>query len=248
MDKDSFKRNVIVANNTSEDTSFILLVFNHGRQIDFTVSGKTINKYQFDIKSGEIKDIMVDLQNFKDGFHAITYIILKDPDELPMDSKSSMDLTDIFTIRVNLLKNITNIPIERPNLFGGEEVGNERRIDGVFLGETEEKYNILFNENLNGGSIKFNLVYGNSSTETIDFYLVALLNNEQIPLEKQKYVYDKLDPDEEKVVPLEFNENLDEINNSFQVLMISSPFENVTKEDPFLQFNSKVSNKVTITR
>lgn len=244
---DSFNRNVVVANKTTKDTSFTLLVFNHGEQMDFITSDVVTNNYQFDIESGQIADIAVNLQDIKDGYNSVTYIILKDPNELPQDYESSLNLTEMFSIRVNLFKNIDYIPEDRPNLFTEAEINDNRRIDGVFLGEKEEKYNVLYKESAKENSVEYNLVYGNSSSEAFDFYLVALLNNEQISLGKHPFIYDELKPNEEKVLPLDFNRTLDKANNTYQILMIPTPFEKVTKEEPFLMFSPTVSNRVTIT-
>lgn len=245
---DSFKRDVAISNKTKNDTTFLLLVFNHGHQMDFKVSGNITNKYQFDIKSGETKNIEVTLQDLNDGFHSITYVILINPNELSNDENSSINLTELFSIRINIFKNVEEIPNTRPKLFTESKTHDEGKIHGVLLGEEGNIYKILFKENVNENGFSHNLVYGNSSSELFDFYLVALLNYEQISLGDQKYIYDELKPNEEKVLHLEFKEHLNQKVNAYQILMLPTPFEEVTKEEPFLEHNVIMSNKVKIIK
>ncbi|OZU88629.1 hypothetical protein CIL03_10050 [Virgibacillus indicus] len=249
IEHESFKRNIVLGNKTSKEGSFILLIFNHGEQMNFKVGdGKVSNNYRFDIKKEKYKDLEVTLLNLEDGFHSITYVLLNDPEEVPNDYETSMELADLFSIRVNLLKNIDNIPEERPNLFTEGIESEERRIHGAFLSKKEVPYETLYKEDMGEKEIPYTLFYGNSHSEKIDFYLVALLNYQQTQLGTDDFLYDTLETDQEKSISLDFNLPLKEESNSFQVLMIPTPFEPVSKEKTFLPQDPSASNRVLILK
>ncbi|MBP1949339.1 hypothetical protein J2Z82_002276 [Virgibacillus litoralis] len=249
IDNESFKRNIVLGNKTSKDGSFILLIFNHGEQMNFKVGdGKISNSYRFDIEKEEYKDLEVSLLDLEDGFHSITYILLNDPKEAPSDYETSMELADLFSIRVNLLKNIDNIPEQRPSLLTKGIKSEERRIHGAFLSKKEVPYEALYKEEMGEKEIPYTLFYGNSNSEKIDFYLVALFNYQQTPLGNDDFIYDTLEPDQEKSISLDFNLPLEEESNYFQVLMIPTPFEPVSKEEAFLPQDPLASNRVLILK
>lgn len=248
INNESFKRSVVLGNKTSQDSSFILLIFNHGEQIEFTVGDSKIsNNYSFNIKSGEYMNLEVSLLNLKDGFNSITYIILKDPKKFPDRFETSMELADLFSIRVNLLKNIDNIPVERPNLFTEAIKSENRKVNGVLISNGENLYEILYKEEINKKNIRHNLIYGNSNSKAIDFYIIGLFNFQQTPLNGKTFIYDTLKPDEEKSIYIDFDiPLLEKKNNSFQILMIPIPFEPISKENPFLFQDPLASNRVLL--
>jgi len=246
INNESFNKSIVLGNKTSRDGSFILLIFNHGEQIDFKVGdSKLSNNYSFDIKSGEYMNIEVSLLNLKDGFNSITYILIKDPKVFPNSYETSMELSDIFSIRVNLLKNTDKIPTERPDLFSETIKSETRRVHGPLISNHENLYEILYNERMSNDDFQFNLIYGNSNSRAIDFYIVGLLNYQQIPLNESSFIYDKLEQNDEKSIPINFNITLlEEENNSFQIIMIPTPFEPISKEEPFLFQDPLASNRV----
>ncbi|PLR77311.1 hypothetical protein CU633_11100 [Bacillus sp. V3-13] len=247
INNESFKRSVVLGNKTAKEGSFILLIFNHGEQIDFKVGDSQISdSYNFEIGSGEYMDLEVSLLDLKEGFHSITYILLKDPKKFPDDYETSMELSDLYSIRVNLLKNIDNIPTERPDLFTEAIKSENRRVHGALLSKRENLYQALYKKVMGEKDIPYTLFYGNSNSESLDLYLVGLVNFKQTPLGNKTYIYDKLEPNEEKSIPLEFNTPLEEKNNSFQVLMIPTPFETLSREEPFLVQDPLASNRVLL--
>lgn len=249
INQDSFRKSVVLGNKTSKDSSFILLVFNHGEQVDFKLpDGKIYSNHSFDIESGEYMDLEVSLVDLEDGFHSITYILMQNPGKLPSDYETAVALADVYSIRINLFKNIDNIPDERPSLFTEALISEERRVHGVFLGKRDQLYDALFKEEVADSGFPYTLLYGNSNSEPLDFYIVGLLNFKQTPLGNHSYIYDTLEPGEEKSFPIEFNGTLKEINNSFQVLMIPTPFTPVTQQNPFLLQDPLASNRMLLLK
>ncbi|MBX9956337.1 hypothetical protein H7T43_15665 [Peribacillus simplex] len=81
---------------------------------------------------------------------------------------------------MNLLKNIDNIPDARPKKVASQ-ISENRRVHGVIVSESKIPYKILYNNNKNQ-EMTATLYYGNSEEKPVDFYLVGLLDFEQIPL------------------------------------------------------------------
>ncbi|WP_394191467.1 hypothetical protein [Paenisporosarcina quisquiliarum] len=247
---DSFTKSVVLGNKTSKNSSFILLIFDHGEQLEFSVSnGEPTINHSFEIMAGEYKELKVSFQDLDDGFHSITYVVLPNPEKLPDDYETAVSLADIFSIRVNLLKNIDNITDERPALYTDALISEDRKIHGVFLSSRENLYEALYKENMEGNNFSYNLIYGNSNSESLDFYIVGLLNFKQTLISgKNKYIYDNLKPGEEKSIPIEFKESLKERNNSLQFLMITTPFNPITQQKPFLLQDPLASNRMVLIK
>lgn len=241
--EDNFQKSVILGNKTSTESSFVLLIFNHGEQINFEIDNSVTDHYIFDVGPGEHKEMEVSLSDLNDGFHSITYILLNSPEVIPEDYPTSIGLSDLFSIRVNLFKNIDNIPEKRPELSAESIQSEERKIHGTLLSNGDKDYEVLFEHEM-GENNPITLFYGNSNSESIDFYLVSLLNFQQVPIGDDKYIYDELGPDEEKSITIKLEDGfLDNENNVYQTLMIPPPFEAVTEEDPYLLQDPLASNR-----
>nr|AFX82604.1 hypothetical protein [Planococcus citreus] len=250
INDDPFQKDLVLGNKTSEKSSFILVIFNHGKQIEFKVEDKITNKYSFDVEPDEYHKMDISFSDIEDGFHSITYVLLDNPEEFPQDYETAMDLSNIFSVRVNLFKNINSIPDERPELVANAIKSDTRNIHGVLLSDEKEKYKVLFNEPVKENQkLPVKLNYGNANSESMDFYMVSLLNFEQVPINDAPYLYDALGSDEEKELSFDINSHsLNHKNNSYQFIMLPTPFKALTDEDPFLLQDPLASNRATLIR
>lgn len=247
---DVFRKDLVLGNKTSEKGSFVLVIFNHGKQLEFQVGNEITSKYSFDIEPDDYHKMDISLLDIEDGFHSITYMLFDDPETFPQDYEVSMDLSDIFSLRVNLFKNINAIPDERPKLVTDAIQSDTRNIHGLLLSDKKEKYKVIFNEQLGKNqTVPFTLNYGNGNSDAMNFYLVSLLNFEQVPINDAPYLYDALGSEEEKELSLDISSHsLTQEKNSYQFIMIPTPFKALTDEDPFLLQDPLASNRATLIR
>lgn len=245
IEENAFSKDIVIGNKTSKKESFVLIIFNHGEQIDFELEDKDVHgkNYKFEIEPDEYVKLPISLSNLKEDYNSVTYMLLKKPDEAIGDPDKSMELADAFSIRVNLLNGIDEIPKERPKLYDKSIINPERSTHGALVGEKGEMYKIKFLEENHTNNNSYSLVYGNSSSQDLDFYLVGLNDYEQVPIGEENYIYDNLIPDQEKHLSLNYNFNIDK-ESDFQVIMITSPFQSVTEDNPFLLEDPLVSNRV----
>ncbi|CAN7586695.1 hypothetical protein LJR015_001282 [Peribacillus frigoritolerans] len=243
--ENTFTKSVVLGNKTPDHGNFKLLLFNHDKQIDFKVNGDLYTKgYNFDIKADSYKEIKVTLEDLDNGHHSITYLLIKDPNKVPSTYEESVSISEVYEIRVNLLKNIDNIPDARPKKVVSQ-ISENRRVHGVIVSESKIPYKILYNNNKNQ-EMTATLYYGNSEEKPVDFYLVGLLDFEQIPLNKDNYIYDSLEANEEKSLEIKIDKSKLTNKKSFQVLMITSPFQPLSKDEPFIFYSSTSSNRINL--
>lgn len=80
-------------------------------------------------------------------------------------------------------------------------------------------------------SIKISVLYGNLEPEPIDFYLVTLLNWEQIDINNKTYLYDSLNGKENKKLEAAIKNN--NVGGTLVSLMLPNPFVPLPDENPY---------------
>ncbi|MGE7621464.1 hypothetical protein ACQKMD_00010 [Viridibacillus sp. NPDC096237] len=244
--ENNFKKKIILGNKTSKEEEFVLLIFDHAKQINFSIDGKSKRYYIFKTKKDAYKEINVDIKGLSDGFHSISYLILRSPNKKITNLEQSRAYSQVFSIRVNVLKNINEIPTKNKLIRTNNKISNNEAISGVFLGEDNNKYKgKLIQKNSN---FKYNLVYGNQWDRDVDFYIVSLLNWEQINVSnKTPYIYDKLNPGQEVSVITTMNKKqLNKDKNIIVSLFLPTPFKDLTPDNPFVDAGIVSSNRIFI--
>lgn len=243
-----FSKSVVLGNRTSLNGSFVLLVFDHGNQVSFTLgdSEEVMTHYKFEIESEEYKNFEINLNGIEDGFHSITYMLMKDPDEIPENNEDAMLRSDLYSIRVNVLKNIADIPNERPFANKDQVLSESRTVHGPLISSEATPYEVVFDhEGIK--DFQYRLYYGNSFSEKLDFYLVSLVDYEQTPINEKTFIYDELNADEEKYTDIQISSGHLSNKNIHQIIMITLPFDEVTKEEPYLLIDPLLSNRVRLS-
>lgn len=250
MSGNTFQKDLVLGNKTSRTGAFVLVVFDHGTQLEFQIDDQTIKNLRFEIAPDEYKKLDITLLGLEDGFHAITYMLLDNPEKQPRDAASSMDLSNLFSMRVNLFNNMDSIPQERPEAFTDFKKSETRTIHGLVVSGGKEKYEVAFAQTAEEiKAAPLTLHYGNANSNAMDFYLVSMLDFEQTPLEGAPYIYDRLGADEEKALSYSLpSGSLAGENGSLQFIMITEPFKAFTNEDPFLLQDPLASNRTAILK
>ncbi|WP_146553037.1 hypothetical protein [Rummeliibacillus sp. SL167] len=242
----NFKKKIILGNKTSKEQEFILLIFDHAKQMTFSVDGKSKNFYIFKTKKDAYKAMNVEIKGLSDGFHSISYLILRSPNKKITNLEQSLAYSQVFSVRVNILKNINEIPTKNKLIRTNNEITNNGAISGVFLGEYNNKYKGKLIQKKS--SFKYNLVYGNQWDREVDFYIVSLLNWRQINVSnKTPYIYDKLKSGQEVSVPTTMSKKqLNKDKNIIVSLFLPTPFKDLTPDSPFIDANIVSSNRIYI--
>ncbi|MFF2879143.1 hypothetical protein ACFVR2_22885 [Gottfriedia sp. NPDC057991] len=247
LKEDFFKKTLVLENKTSEDLEFILLLFDNGKQVQFKIDGTSMDSYIFHTKSGNITPIHIE-KGIDDGFHSLSYLIIKNPNKKYETIEEAFNDSQIYSVRVNILKNISKIPSNNTPIFQAknEDFEVQGTVSGVLIGKNKEKYKPILSKNL--GGFDYQLVFGNQWDKEVDFYVVTLLNWKQIKIDsKHLYVYDKLKSGEEKSITSSIQKNqLKEGRNVLVSLFLPSPYKNLNKNTPFVDAEFMSSNRVII--
>lgn len=245
-DKSTFNRELVLGNKTKQDQEFVLLVFDHAKQISFKMDGEQKDHHIFKANKGSYKTISVELEGLKDGFHSISYLILRSPNKKIDDIDEALAYSQLYSVRVNILKNINEIPENKKLIKPNNEVSNEGVISGLFLGEADNKYKGKLKQKKS--SFSYNLVYGNKWDREVDFYIVSLLNWKQIDINnKTPYIYDKLKPEQEVSLITSINEQqLTEDKNIAVSIFLPNPYKELTADDSFVDADFESSNRIFI--
>ncbi|XID93516.1 hypothetical protein ACF3MZ_02985 [Paenibacillaceae bacterium WGS1546] len=233
----SFSKNIVFGNITSSKNSFVLLVFDHYEQIQFEVQNQKYTKYSFTLEPNSYINNPVTLLELENNFHSINYLItIEQHNNMktanPDDKVLLQELSRIFYIRVNLFNqfDLTKESIRIPNDLS--EI-NSKKIHGVFTNEIGKDYHIFTNKRLEEDEFNLKVIYGNQEKEAFDFYVVALLDWNQIPVTPGlDYVYDYLNPNTEKsfISTVEVNSSGEHI---LQYLMLPTPFQELPDNNPY---------------
>ncbi|RSK44887.1 hypothetical protein [Bacillus canaveralius] len=250
--KDNFSKNIVFGNKTSKEGNFLLIIFNHGEQLPYHVNNKKYINYKFTLKPGEFADIPITIKELNKGFHSVNYIIIRDPDLIQDDFGKALRLSQLYSIRVNILRDINEIPDKRPNLFSKTVSNNQNKVHGVFINKENEDYTAWFKEEVtkeNRNIVDYSIIYGNKEKKNMNFYIVSLLNWEQIKINNNLYIYDHLEPDQAKKIKAnlkiqKFNKN----DNIFVVLLLPDPYIELPDENPYSLFSpfSSLRTKIKI--
>jgi hypothetical protein len=227
-----FEKNIVFGNKTNQERTFILLAFDNGNQSSFKVHDNDMRYYRFTLAKNQNETIPVRIEGIKDGFHSINFIVLKNPDEVVTDSNAlakADSLSQTYNIRVNLFKNSETIPTQRPQQANSEKL-KEARIDGIFVGKQDDNYKALLQTKDNNS--KFNVLYGNLSDEPIDFYIVSLVDWEQVNINRGQNIYDKLTKGENK----KLTASIDTKKNGKAIIlfMLTNPFSPLPDDNPYI--------------
>ncbi|TKH45882.1 hypothetical protein C1I60_05420 [Paenibacillus terrae] len=226
-----FEKSIIFANKTNQEKTFILLVFDNGKQRNFKIHDNDMRYFRFTLAKNQSETIPVKIEGIADGFHATNFIILKNPDEVVTDSSTlakADSLSQTYNIRVNLFKNLEKIPMERPQQVNSEKL-KEARIDGIFVGKQGDAYKALLQTEED--NLRFNVLYGNLSEESIDFYIVSLVDWEQVNINGNQNIYDELSKGENKKITVSIDHKK---NGKVMILfMLTNPFSPLPDDNPY---------------
>jgi hypothetical protein len=248
-----FTKKIVFGNKTTAKGDFKLIVFNHEKQINYFVNGKEYLALDFTLSPNQYKEFDVTFNVINDGFHSLNYIIVREPSLAPDKLEKSLELLQLYNIRINLLKNITTIPEQRPTVTTIGKTNNENKIHGVFVSKPGTNYTAWLTENVSlnssdTGILNYNLIYGNKEQSPVDFYLVTMLDWKQVPFVNDKLlVYDKLNANEEKIISAQLDSNLlNKENNIFVTFMLPEPFTELPDENPYALFSPISSIRTNI--
>ncbi|MBN3522732.1 hypothetical protein [Paenibacillus apiarius] len=235
ISEDGFIRNVVFRNFTKKDEKFILLIFDNGRQMDFELEDKKMNSYPFLLKKGVSADLSIKLEGLEDGFHSINYVILRDPDLVITTTtkiKKAEQLSQIFGMRINILKNIDAIPEKTTEIFDDYSVMESSKLHGSFLSKPDKDYTMWLSDIPDqNNSMNFNLLYGNKEDSVTDFYLILLDNWEQVPIRGQDVVYDNVKNKMDKKISVKLTDVKGK--HILQSLILPNPYTALTKESRY---------------
>ena len=247
LKEDFFKKTLVLENKTSEDLEFIFLLFDFGKQVEFKIDGKSMDSYIFYTKSGDITPIHIE-KGIDDGFHSLSYLIIKNPNKKYETIEESLNDSQVYSVRANVLKDISEIPPNNTPIFQAknESFEDEGTVSGVLIGNDKEKYKPILSKGLD--RFNYQLVFGNQWGKEVDFYVVTLLNWKQIKIDSEHlYVYDKLKSGQEKSISSSIQKNqLKESRNVLVSFFLPSPYKNLNKNTPFVDAEFMSSNRVII--
>lgn len=231
---DSFSKEISFYNQVKE-AEFLLILFDHGLQKEFRVDNKETIAYSFSLKEGQSIKIPVTIENLNTGFHSINYVIIPNPEKVITDKDRIIQadqLSQIYTVKVNVLNNIDKIPSPPQDNFK-EYKSTNSAIHGPFITKETENMSIWLQESISPEQqLSFYTHFGNSSSKEIDFYLISMLDWKQIPIyEDNNWVYSKLKPGEQKY----FNSNVNVKQNDQTLVsfMLPNPFEELPDNQPY---------------
>ncbi|WP_088547012.1 hypothetical protein [Paenibacillus aquistagni] len=245
----TFTKSLVFGNKVPQDTKLMLVVFDKGQQVNFNIKGKSYNYYPFTVNAEEYCSIEVMLENIDESFHSINYILFRDPDYIRNESdelKKSIKLTQLFSIRVN----INEEKMENKHSKNASIASYPYpRIHGVFTSKGNELYKAWTNERVGEGQeyLSYNLLYGNTEQSPMDFFIVTLLNWKQINMNGNKYIYDQLEPFEEKNLGIQINEEFGEINHLVTILL-PDPYGALPDENPYSIFSPSSSIRTAVIK
>ncbi|WP_025026145.1 hypothetical protein [Caldalkalibacillus mannanilyticus] len=246
--EDTFNKEIVLGNQTSKKETFLLMVYDHGKQIEFTANDKESSLYyKFEVPANEFETIPISLRDIESGFHSINYIIIRDPDKYMSSLEENLLYNQLYTLRINLLKDVEHIPTQRPNLTSSSSPSSTPKINGVFISDPNTSYTSI--NNIKAQEFEYKLFYGNRSDIQYDFYLVSLLNWEQVNItEHELYLYDQLEEDEERYLEQRFDHELINDQNYYIYLMLNDPFAPLDDSHPYAKSTPHGSNRVIIER
>lgn len=247
--QNSFHKKLVLGNKASQEEEFVLIIFDHGKQVNFQINSDNKNEshYIFKVKKGDYKDINVKIKDLKDGFHAINYLILRSPNEKITDLSQALSYSQVFNIRINILKNIDTIPTIIPkNRPTAAHVSNNGSISNILIGEPSNPHQLKLVQDRD--DFKYNTSYGNKLDTAQDFYVVSLLNWKQINVYKDiDSIYDKLNVDQEVSFASNMREKqLKEGKNILVNFILPNPFQNLDPQNPYVTGKTLSSNRVFI--
>ncbi|WP_226530740.1 hypothetical protein [Metabacillus niabensis] len=252
ISSNNFTKNIVFGNKTSEKGNFKLLVFNHGKQIEFYMDGKEYTYFDFTLTANQYSDLQVTLKDISNGFQSINYIVIREPNLAPDNLENALVVSQLYSIRVNLLKNIKTIPKEKPNLTNISKTNKKSKIHGVFVSELASPYTAWLKENISKKTdiLNYNIVYGNKENSPVDFYLVTMVNWNQVPIsDKQLHIYDQLKVNEEKSIQGKLDHNLlNKEKNIFVTFMLPDPYKELPDKNPHGAIPAMSSIRTSITQ
>jgi hypothetical protein len=250
----NFSKNIVFGNKTSKKGAFLLIIFDHGKQLQYYVNNKKYTNYKFTLKPEEFANISVTIKGLDRGYHSINYIIIREPNLVENEMGKALRLSQLYSIRVNIFKDINKLPDQKQNYYSGAVSNKVNRIHGVFINKPNQDYHAWFKEEVtreknNNIVINYSIIYGNKEKKNMDFYIVSLLNWKQIKISDQLYIYDYLETGQEKKLNAKIKIlGYEQKDNIFAVLLLPEPYATLPDENPYSIFSplSSLRTKIKI--
>lgn len=233
----SFEKDIVFGNHTKSEKEFLLLVFDHAKQIDFEINGEVHRSYLFKESENGYARLSINIPNLDKGFHSINYIIVRQPNVNIIDFEKLNEanaLSTIYNVRVNLLYGITKIP-EQIEYNTQDIISRDGTLHGVLINQSDE-YNVWLSGIIREKEdLKYNLYYGNSSNNPIDYYVVSLFNWNQVPINESKdFLYSRLTiKDQMKVEAKLYNQQKLQDENILVVFLLPNPYVDLPDSNPY---------------
>lgn len=247
--KSTFKKQVVFGNKTSEPGKFLLLIFNHGQQLNFEIDGKNVNKYLFQLEANQYEEMEVTIKGLEKGFHSIHYVIVREPYKKMKSLEETLRYSQLYTVRLNILKDIEEIPKERPTLTRLGYESKEKRIHGTLISKPDHLYHAWLNQRLDQKkTYSYQIIYGNKESRPVDLYLVKLLDWEQVAFDdKETVIYDQLQTDTDKIIDQSLDSSMIEGEQSLVILYLPEPFEPLSEEEVEHTMSPEMSNRTILS-
>ncbi|MCM2979066.1 hypothetical protein M3592_27060 [Priestia aryabhattai] len=247
IDTNSFTRTIKVDNKTKVKEKLLLLIFDADKQVTYDVNNKRENHYTFDVDANAEASVEVTIPTISKGYHPLYFIVVRSPYKEMKSLKEDLSYQQVFNTKVNVLKDIQDIPAPNEKYSSVASKTNSPTIDGVFIGEKKNPYSALLKEELSkDNNLRYQVTYGNKTDKKEDVYVVSLLNWKQVPISKEEdTIYDRLSPDTEKTFSSQLNGKLPKKENILTTLLLPEPYAPV-EDNASLLFDVALSNRTIV--
>lgn len=227
-----FYKYVAFSSFVNHNQKYLLTVTDNFNQTPFSINGKTMLTYEFNLKSNETIDIPVKIHNLQQGFHEIDFFIFKSP-HITMDKEDinmANSLQQVYAIRCNVI--INSQEVIRPQITTKQYVYyfNQNNIfEGILNNKNIIDKKVWLFERVHKNKIEYFLHLGNVSNKSNTYAVISFLDWKQVPVtDNINVLYLNLNKNEEKVYDCSISiPKSEKTRLNFVSLIIPNPFSSL---------------------
>jgi len=223
--------------NLRNNRNYLLLCFLDYNQEPLIIDNKKNSLFKINVKPGQKKYWRFKTNTIKNGFHDFATLLIWDPEihRLDKDYRIESDFNLIATNRANIIADGSNPPAFSFITAPSKQSQSKEPYDGIRINKQANNLDYwLIEKALSGKKINYYIHVASSEKQPVTYALIALLDYKQIPLNKSKVLFAKVNPNQVVTFPASFTAPMQKGTHELMLIRIKNPYKRLTSDDDTL--------------